>query len=81
MPTGTQDMAVVRVRDTGVGLSHELLSRVFEPFTQAEATLDRTRGGQETQLSVACRRRVFPRHRNACRYALARLIGCRICMK
>ena len=47
-----QDTAVVRVRDTGIGLSQELLPRVFEPFTQAETTLDRARGGLGLGLAL-----------------------------
>jgi PAS domain S-box-containing protein len=47
-----QNTAVVRVRDTGVGLSQEMLPRVFEPFTQGETTLDRTRGGLGLGLAL-----------------------------
>ena len=43
---------MVRVRDTGIGLSQELLPRVFEPFTQAETTLDRARGGLGLGLAL-----------------------------
>lgn len=39
------DEAVIRVRDTGVGISAELLPRVFDLFTQAEQALDRSQGG------------------------------------
>ena len=39
------DEAVVRVRDTGVGISPELLPRIFDLFTQAERSLDRSQGG------------------------------------
>jgi signal transduction histidine kinase len=44
--------ATLRVRDTGIGLSPELLARLFEPFVQAEATLARTRGGLGLGLAV-----------------------------
>jgi two-component system CheB/CheR fusion protein len=44
--------AVVRVRDAGVGVSRDMLARVFEPFTQAETTLDRTRGGLGLGLAL-----------------------------
>ena len=39
------EQAVLRVRDTGVGISPELLPRIFELFTQAERSLDRSQGG------------------------------------
>ncbi len=41
----TGDEAVLRVRDTGVGISAEFLPHVFELFTQAERSLDRAQGG------------------------------------
>ena len=37
--------AVLRVLDTGIGIAPELLPRVFELFTQAERSLDRSQGG------------------------------------
>jgi PAS domain S-box-containing protein len=46
------DWSVIRVRDTGEGMSDELLGRLFEPFVQAEGTLDRTRGGLGLGLAV-----------------------------
>ena len=39
------DEAVLRVRDTGVGIAPELLPRIFDLFTQAERSLDRSQGG------------------------------------
>ncbi len=36
---------VMRVRDTGIGISTELLPRVFETFVQEAQSLDRPRGG------------------------------------
>ncbi|MBI5500703.1 MAG: response regulator [Deltaproteobacteria bacterium] len=44
--------AVLRVRDSGAGLEPGLLSRLFEPFTQAESTLERTRGGLGLGLTL-----------------------------
>ncbi|MFO1007321.1 MAG: PAS domain S-box protein [Planctomycetaceae bacterium] len=37
--------AVLRVKDTGVGIAAELLPHIFELFTQSERSLDRSQGG------------------------------------
>ena len=39
------DRAVLRVRDTGIGIAPELLPRIFDLFSQAERSLDRSQGG------------------------------------
>ncbi|BDG08969.1 hybrid sensor histidine kinase/response regulator [Anaeromyxobacter paludicola] len=44
--------AEIRVRDDGVGLSPDLLPRVFEPFVQAETGLARTLGGLGLGLAL-----------------------------
>jgi PAS domain S-box-containing protein len=44
--------AVVRVRDTGVGIPVDVLPHVFELFTQAERTLDRAQGGLGIGLTL-----------------------------
>src|SRR5439155_23063013 len=45
--TGERDgaEAVIRVRDSGVGIEPEFLPRVFDLFSQADRSLARTRGG------------------------------------
>lgn len=49
-PTG--DEAVVRVRDTGAGMSRETLGHLFEPFVQGTQSLDRTHGGLGLGLAL-----------------------------
>jgi len=46
------DHAVIRVRDTGVGLSPEMLHKVFEPFVQASEAVDRAGGGIGVGLTL-----------------------------
>jgi signal transduction histidine kinase/ActR/RegA family two-component response regulator len=38
-------MAVVRIKDSGIGISPDMLQRVFEMFTQVEQSIERSRGG------------------------------------
>lgn len=47
------DQAVVRVRDTGIGIAPEILPRVFELFAQAERALDRSQGGLGVGLTIS----------------------------
>ena len=47
--------AVLRVRDTGVGIAPELLPRIFDLFTQAERSLDRSQGGLGIGLALVQR--------------------------
>ena len=42
----------LRVIDTGAGMEPEILRRLFQPFMQAEATLDRSRGGLGLGLAL-----------------------------
>jgi signal transduction histidine kinase/ActR/RegA family two-component response regulator len=50
---GTIDeMAHVKVRDTGIGMSPEVLRTVFEPFVQAPQSIERSRGGLGLGLAL-----------------------------
>ena len=42
----------LRIRDTGIGISAEMLPRVFELFAQAPQTIDRARGGLGLGLAI-----------------------------
>ena len=46
------DEAVVRVRDNGIGLSAEMLPRVFDLFAQGDRSLDRSQGGLGIGLTL-----------------------------
>ncbi|WP_437591121.1 hybrid sensor histidine kinase/response regulator [Sorangium sp. So ce1000] len=47
--------ATLRIRDTGVGISPELLPKVFDLFTQGDRSLDRTEGGLGIGLTIVRR--------------------------
>ena len=49
------DQAVVRIRDTGIGIPHDALPRVFEMFQQSEPTLEGSAGGLGIGLTLARR--------------------------
>jgi len=50
---------LLRVHDTGIGIARENLERVFEPFTQASASLT---GGSGLGLGLSVARRVIELH-------------------
>jgi two-component system CheB/CheR fusion protein len=45
--------AVIRVRDTGIGIEPSQIPAMFQPFVQASQGLDRSRGGLGLGLAVA----------------------------
>src|SRR5262249_11434277 len=45
-------VAMLRVRDTGIGLEPETAGQMFDVFSQADSSLDRPRGGLGLGLSV-----------------------------
>lgn len=47
--------AVIRVKDTGIGIPSEMLSRVFEMFAQVDRSLDRSEGGLGIGLTLVKR--------------------------
>ena len=47
--------AVIRVRDTGIGIDPSLLPRIFDLFTQADRSLARSQGGLGIGLTVVKR--------------------------
>jgi CheY-like chemotaxis protein len=47
--------AFIKVKDSGVGMSSELIEQMFQPFIQGEATLDRSKGGLGLGLAL-CKR-------------------------
>jgi CheY-like chemotaxis protein/two-component sensor histidine kinase len=49
------DEAVIRVRDTGSGIPKELLTKVFDLFTQVDRSLDRSQGGLGIGLTLVRR--------------------------
>jgi PAS domain S-box-containing protein len=44
--------AVVRVRDTGIGIRADMLNRIFDLFVQSDRTLDRAQGGLGIGLTL-----------------------------
>jgi CheY-like chemotaxis protein len=49
------DEALVRIRDTGIGIAPDVLPRVFDMFEQAQPTLERSVGGLGIGLTLARR--------------------------
>jgi two-component system, chemotaxis family, CheB/CheR fusion protein len=45
--------ALLTVRDTGIGMDQEMVSRLFQHFSQADHSIDRSRGGLGLGLSLS----------------------------
>ncbi|MGK4006123.1 PAS domain S-box protein [Sorangium sp. So ce1036] len=52
LSAASEGSAVIRVRDTGIGVDPAMLSRMFEPFSQADRSLERSRGGLGLGLAL-----------------------------
>ncbi len=52
---GNAPLTFVRVMDTGIGIPHEQLVKIFEPFVQAESGYTRTEGGTGLGLTISRR--------------------------
>ena len=50
--TAEEGAGVLRVRDEGIGVEASMLTRIFEPFVQADSSLVRARGGLGIGLAL-----------------------------
>ncbi|MGO4376689.1 ATP-binding protein [Pseudoduganella sp. RAF53_2] len=50
---GEDGLAVVQVRDNGIGIAPEMLPQLFDKFVQERQALDRSRGGLGLGLAIA----------------------------
>ena len=54
-PPNMPETAIIRVRDTGMGIPASMLGKVFDMFTQMDRTLDRADGGLGIGLTLVRR--------------------------
>ena len=59
----SSDQVVITVKDSGVGISAEMLPRIFDLFTQVDQSLERTVGGLGIGLSLV--KRLVDMHRGS----------------
>lgn len=50
--TRHEDRGLIKVKDTGIGISADMLEKIFEVFVQSDASLDRTGGGLGVGLTL-----------------------------
>jgi CheY-like chemotaxis protein len=55
LPAADIPRVAITISDTGIGISKDMLPRIFEMFTQAESSIERTHGGLGIGLALARR--------------------------
>jgi signal transduction histidine kinase len=70
---GNEEMAVLHVRDTGIGIPETEKEKIFERFYRADAARGRDRGGAGLGLAIA--RWILQQHRGSIRVQDASIQG------